>query len=644
MERTPAVPDLSDLLDFQPGQIQLRGRRFLLINADALGTLRRDLVSTLGRERAKGFLLRYGWSCGYRDALAVKAQYPQASESFLQEQGPVSHMLEGVVHVRIGRMTVNMGRGEFYFEGVWTNSYEAEQHLCHFGASDDPACWTLVGYAGGYSTGLFDHHIVYKEITCTARGDKECRFVGQSVAAWGPAIQDELRYYEQTTITEELQEAYQRIRQQHLLLTRITSIHEQLNQMVLAGHDRSVIMETVGRILNSPIVVEDRQFHPIVTWAPPGWEGNLAECQLGHAVSVLPRFCAWLRKVDREKRALDWNPERHEQLCGRTTAPMVLGDEVIGYLSVIHTNSDVDSDLRRMVAERAAAVLSFDLLRERTQWETERRLKGEFLDILLDESAPVAELEIRARHMGLDFRRPYRYLCISVHPPISADRKSLDQGQLIRARQELLNLVYASLGHGGEAMVVERAKGVVVLAPAADGGVGLVQLAQEILDQRRKLLHQVALSACVSEQASSIEGLRKAFADCNHALDVMVRLGHHNRVMFAEELSLFDILYASAGQDHLVQFAQRKVSSLIEYDASFGGELTQTVYAFLLHECNLQRTARALNISLSGLKYRLQRVRDIGGIDLDNPEERFQLQLALRVLLVRGALSFTTPL
>jgi hypothetical protein len=30
--------------------------------------------------------------------------------------------------------------GEFYFSGLWHNSYEAQQHLIHNGESDYPVC------------------------------------------------------------------------------------------------------------------------------------------------------------------------------------------------------------------------------------------------------------------------------------------------------------------------------------------------------------------------------------------------------------------------------------------------------------------------------------------------------------------------
>lgn len=644
MNQPLIVPRLADLLDSRPGQIMMKGQRFLLINADALGTLRRDLVSTLGRDRAKGFLLRYGWSCGYGDALAVRDQFHDTSDLLLQEQGPILHMLEGVAHVKICSLEVNLEQDHFFFEGTWLNSYEAEQHARHFGTAEDSVCWTLVGYAGGYSTGLFNRKILYKEVACVGSGDDHCRFVGRTVEAWGDEIHEELPYYEQSMIAEELDEAYRHIQQQHQFLKKIMSIHEQLNRMVLAGFDRQIIIKTVGQMLDSPVIVEDRHTRPLVWWLPPDSGADLQHYLLGPALERSASLQTWLGQIKREKRAGDWIPSGDDVgEPARTTAPMILGDEVMGYLSVIHVDGDTNVELRRMIAERAAAAMELDLLRERTKLETELRLRGEFLDTLLDESTTVESLENRARYMDRDFQRPHRFLLIDIAPPYSMVKTTKDHEQFLLTRKELFNIVYAVEREMHEhVMVVERPQGLLLLAQTGDTGVDSTKLAREILDRQRKSIDRLSISICISQESRSIEQLRSAFSNCRNTLDVMTRLGRHNDIFYTEEMSVFDLLYAGPSQDQVRSFAHRTVSDLLDYDETYGGELTQTLYAFLVNECNLQRTARALNISLSGLKYRLQRLREIGKFDLDDSNERFNLQLALRILLATGKITFET--
>ncbi len=48
----------------------------LLLDADAMGFLRRELIHTLGLAVAKRILTRFGYACGYRDALTSKELLP----------------------------------------------------------------------------------------------------------------------------------------------------------------------------------------------------------------------------------------------------------------------------------------------------------------------------------------------------------------------------------------------------------------------------------------------------------------------------------------------------------------------------------------------------------------------------------------
>lgn len=204
----PRPVKITDVLQAQPGRIMLQGDRFVLLRADALGLLRRDLITVLGRDRAKGFLLRHGWACGYHDARSIREQHPDCSDQSWIEQGPIWQALEGTVAVNFARFELNREEGTCDIEGTWVDSYETEQHLRHFGRSDEGACWMSIGYAGGYTSAVLGRQVIYKEVTCEARGDAHCRLVGRNVAQWGTEIEDELSYYTETKIGEELEAAH----------------------------------------------------------------------------------------------------------------------------------------------------------------------------------------------------------------------------------------------------------------------------------------------------------------------------------------------------------------------------------------------------------------------------------------------------
>ena len=67
-------------------------------------------------------------------------------------------------------------------------------------------------------------------------------------------------------------------------------------------------------------------------------------------------------------------------------------------------------------------------------------------------------------------------------------------------------------------------------------------------------------------------------------------------------------------------------------------ELIQTLYSFLLHGGNLEKTADELSLSISGLRYRMNKIEDLLHKDIRSPIISSQLLLAIQALIILGEL------
>ena len=72
---------------------------------------------------------------------------------------------------------------------------------------------------------------------------------------------------------------------------------------------------------------------------------------------------------------------------------------------------------------------------------------------------------------------------------------------------------------------------------------------------------------------------------------------------------------------------------MIEEDKGKNMELTITLYHYLENGCNVHKTARAMNFSINGLRYRLGRLNKILQLDISNTYNRHELYLALQCLI-----------
>jgi two-component system, NtrC family, response regulator HydG len=195
--QTPTMADLTESLFFSPGdgRIWLNDQRMLLMHSSAMGHMRRELIDTLGTERARGLLTRAGYVAGARDALLVRERWPQAEAANVFMAGTRLHALEGVVKVTPLSFDFDIDRGTYEGEFLWEHSSEDDEHISAYGIGTEAACWSQVGYATGYVTSLFGQLVIFREIDCRSMGASVCRVVGRHAAAWGDITED-LRYLE----------------------------------------------------------------------------------------------------------------------------------------------------------------------------------------------------------------------------------------------------------------------------------------------------------------------------------------------------------------------------------------------------------------------------------------------------------------
>lgn len=186
---SPQLPEPHDLISqfkfsSEDGKVWFNEQRMLLIHSAALGLLRKELIETLGVKRAAGFLMRFGYYSGLRDADMLHKIRPDFTTEDAFLAGPQLHTIKGMAKVVPTNLSFDLETGHFHGEFDWHDSYEAEVHLHEYGQSDIPICWTLLGYASGFSSYYMGRKIIYQETQCTGSGSEHCHIVGKPAEEW----------------------------------------------------------------------------------------------------------------------------------------------------------------------------------------------------------------------------------------------------------------------------------------------------------------------------------------------------------------------------------------------------------------------------------------------------------------------------
>lgn len=631
---------LKELLEFLPeqGKILLKGSRVMIVDAASLGMLRKDLIDTLSMDRAKGFLIRYGWSCGFQAYTNIKEQFLWDEDREGIFTGPIIHALQGFA-LNDFSCHVDQQTGTTYYKGYWLNSYEAEQHILHFGQCHEPVCWNMVGYASGYSTARLGKPVIYKEIQCVGQGDEQCTFIGKSVEDWGEEIIPELAYYEVSKISEELETAHQRIKIQNQILERTVTIHEQLTQCILKGQGIDEITACLAELMKCTVIQEDYHLVPQSTCFP---KQSTAKDNLTSYLPILasPSFQKASFFYFQQKRPFQLADHHSDCLIYRLVSPILVGSQHLGFVSLLRLGLPF-SDLEKIDLEHAAGVFALVILEQKKIAEVERRLKGDFIDDLLAERINDPNSIInRARGLNYDITLPHRVLILEIHN-FSLLLKSLrqDEKRIQQFKTELVSTVQGYLERFGKGMVISKSDNLIILVQQTKQNSPekiTRQLAEGIVDHVLKHFPKITLSVGIGSSCSKLSDFNHSYLSARKALEIGKISKKHSKVISLEQFGAHALLFSAMDRKSIYNFATNQIGALLTYDETYQSQLIPTLQEFLRHRGNVEGTARAMDMSISGLKYRLKRIEEITGQDPKDGQAFFNLYLAINILQLVG--------
>ncbi|WP_243228313.1 helix-turn-helix domain-containing protein [Microbacterium sp. CIAB417] len=129
-------------------------------------------------------------------------------------------------------------------------------------------------------------------------------------------------------------------------------------------------------------------------------------------------------------------------------------------------------------------------------------------------------------------------------------------------------------------------------------------------------------------------GLRQSAAEARIAAESAIAAGRLGGVELTDVTGLRRVLldlYASPISRELLHDILRPLDDLGPERALTS---TRTLLAYLAHRGSLVHAGRELMLHPNGVGYRMRRIRDLLGIDLDDPDARFAVELACRVRLL----------
>jgi purine catabolism regulator len=605
----------------EDGALFLENERMILTSSSVFGTLRKDLIENIGMDRMKGFLIRYGWNLGMNDAKKVLQRDLPSIKDILR-QGPVLHMMKGYTKVKTLHLQVDYDSSglvkSVHVEGKWFSSYEAEEHFHQFGKAPLPVCYTLIGYASGYYSGICQHTVIFKEIACKASGDETCQYIGKSLHEWDGEVDNELQYYENKTIVKELEQTYEKLLEERNNLSTTLSIHKRLTEELISGNDLQSIVDIVFETTKRPIIIEDVEFAPVSFAGLPS--SRVEEVVSDH-------------KNDRQN-GKDLNGYVHQTHhftyphYQRLVTSIVLGKRIVGYCSFIYDEESKEhTEVDQMILERVATVCSLYMLNEKNSFEALERVKGHFLEQILNGSfSTKGEIVKRGRYVNISLDRPYYLISLKY----SRFNETLENE--LHDHEQIMEFVFTHFKGCSNVLIGQRNGHIIILMQIDSENENIVNVNKRFMNSLAKRFLDCTFKMGISTLAQDIDRVKEYYEESITALQMSTSA---NRIVCFEELGVVGMLIHTQNKEPIKQKAKHLLGPLYEKKQD-NTELIKTLYVFLANSGNLEKTMDELMLSMSGLRYRIKKIETLLGREIRNPTVGYQLFITLQVLIVEG--------
>jgi sugar diacid utilization regulator len=295
----------------------------------------------------------------------------------------------------------------------------------------------------------------------------------------------------------------------------------------------------------------------------------------------------------------------------------------------------------------ARRVLETELGKERIRLETELGARGDFVDDLVSGHYGSVELLLqRARYLGADLTEGALVMVVDIddfahylarrkpkEPAIQELKRRLADAVRLQTRQLFSNFLLGP-----------RSDNVILFLGCAEGEgpEDLPEKAQLLAKgvQRyvKGLLPDLTVSVGIGGFKQDPVQLPEAYSEAGVALEIGHRIHGPSSVSTFGKTGTYKLLFRvlQENPEELEAFYGETLEPVVHYDSRYGTELVQTLITYLGNDASTVRTAGDLFAHRHTIRYRLDRVSELTGFDVDKSEDRERLTLGIKAMQLLG--------
>jgi PucR family transcriptional regulator, purine catabolism regulatory protein len=399
------------------------------------------------------------------------------------------------------------------------------------------------------------------------------------------------------------------VNEQYVLLQRAGTVQQTLSRLLVEGAGLDALLEAYARMTGTRALLLDVR-------------GEVMAAARG-ATALLPPRAVWAEIQALRPEGNEFSLSLSDEGGSRTLLPVLVGGGPAGFL-VLHRGTRPEP-FHQVVVHHLATAVALELAKAQAVARTERRLVGDFLDALLEGELSATETRRRLRFLGLGASPAIAVLVARGSEPDRSEAAVEGLRLLVQDRLSRRPAPYVCSIQDASVVALFEAAGPAEARTAAEA------VAQAVLARGRGARFGLGMPE------ADPRGLRRAYQEARFALEAAAPGGRGAPVATVGDLGSHRLLLARQEDAALEAISRGLLGPLADYDHRQHGDLVASLRAFLEHNGNWEAAARALGVHRHTLRYRVRRVAELTGRDLDRAGDRVEFWLALQAAdVLRG--------
>ncbi|MDO5548778.1 MAG: helix-turn-helix domain-containing protein [Eubacteriales bacterium] len=389
------------------------------------------------------------------------------------------------------------------------------------------------------------------------------------------------------------------------------SLYEELAERANESHNVDAVLNMASLKLGNSLIFCDMKFRilshsttiPVTDFL---WKENVEKGFCNYEFICAVQQLETVRKATFTTDAIEVTcPESPHRKC---SSKVFLNGVQIGFVLMIEGEVSLSSAHLESMRDVSRA-LSYTINRYQPDIVQHTGKYQQLLDDLLI-GTPLERLDTSPNLLKLS-NQMYA-LCIQTHD--------------LKKRQPFQNILRQILLILPEAYLTVHENSIAVLLPLP-----MKDLPEEYQTQLEGLLEKENLYLGMSNLFSDISQFSLSYRQASTAISLNQQLGNSNRFCRYVDLQFYDLIDQIPRSSTLKNYIHPALSLLKEHDKQTGNDLHHTLEVYLECWCNSKETANALFIHRNSLAYRLDRIAEIGNLNLEDPSLRFLLRVSYRI-------------